>query len=120
MRFSPRKVSHHCRVGDDERPKRVGPNAEAVANVREFILSPREFTTRVGGLFLFVHDLVRLGADAAARGRVEQFRKGGAVSAYQRRLLALGPPGPPRAWQVAIPLGEAHNAGAAPSLRDLS
>src|ERR1700758_4095206 len=50
---------------DEERPVRVGPNAEAVANVREFVLSPREFTTRVGGLFLFVHDLVRLGADAA-------------------------------------------------------
>ena len=50
---------------DDERPKRVGPNAEAVANVHDFVLSPREFTTRVGGLFLFVHDLVRFGADAA-------------------------------------------------------
>ncbi len=50
---------------DDERPKRVGPNAEAIANVHDFVLSPREFTTRVGGLFLFVHDLVRFGADAA-------------------------------------------------------
>src|SRR6266571_9431408 len=50
---------------DEERPFRVGPTAEAVANVRDFVLSPREFTTRVGGLFLFVHDLVRLGADAA-------------------------------------------------------
>src|ERR1700736_5413780 len=40
---------------DEERPKRAGPNAEAVANVRDFTLTPREFTTRVGGLFLFVH-----------------------------------------------------------------
>ena len=47
---------------------RVGPNAEAVANIRDFVLSPREFTTRVGGLFLFVHDLVRLAADALALG----------------------------------------------------
>jgi len=52
---------------DAERPKRIGPSAEAVANVRDFVLSPREFTTRVGGLFLFVHDLVRLAADALAR-----------------------------------------------------
>jgi len=53
---------------DEERPKRVGPSAEAVANVRDFVLSPREFTTRVGGLFLFVHDLVRLDSDALALG----------------------------------------------------
>src|SRR6516164_3356968 len=53
---------------DEERPKRVGPSAEAVANVRDFVLSPREFTTRVGGLFLFVHDLVRLDCDALAVG----------------------------------------------------
>jgi len=53
---------------DEERPIRVGPNAEPVANVQEFILSRREFTTRVGGLFLFVPDLVRLdGDDALAR-----------------------------------------------------
>jgi len=53
---------------DEERPIRVGPNAEAVANVQDFILSPREFTTRVGGLFLFVPDLVRLDSgDALAR-----------------------------------------------------
>src|SRR5437660_7727887 len=53
---------------DEERPKRVGPNAEAIANGRDFILSPREFTTRVGGLFLFVHDLVRLASDSLALG----------------------------------------------------
>src|SRR5437879_4916859 len=53
---------------DEERPARVGPSAEAVANVRDFLLSPREFTTRVGGLFLFVHDLVRLDGDALALG----------------------------------------------------
>jgi transposase len=53
---------------DEERPIRVGPNAEAVANVQDFILTRREFTTRVGGLFLFVPDLVRLdGDDALAR-----------------------------------------------------
>jgi transposase len=54
---------------DEERPARVGPNAEAVANVQDFILTKREFTTRMGGLFLFVPDLVRLdGDDTLARG----------------------------------------------------
>jgi hypothetical protein len=54
---------------DEERPARVGPNAEAVANVQDFTLTEREFTTRMGGLFLFVPDLVRLdGDDALAHG----------------------------------------------------
>jgi len=53
---------------DEERPALVGPSTEAVADVRSFALSPREFTTRVGGLFLFIADLVRLDADALALG----------------------------------------------------
>ena len=53
---------------DDERPAMVRPNAEAIANVNEFTLAPREFTTRVGGLFLFLHDLVHLDGDALAHG----------------------------------------------------
>jgi hypothetical protein len=54
---------------DEERPFRVGPNVEAIANVQDFSLAEREFTTRMGGLFLFVPDLVRLdGDDALARG----------------------------------------------------
>ncbi len=53
---------------DEERPVRVAPNAEAVANVHDFALAPREFATKVGGLFLFVADLVRLDGDALARG----------------------------------------------------
>ena len=48
---------------DEERPFRVGPTVEAIANVRDFSLTQREFTTRVGGLFLFVPDLVRLDGD---------------------------------------------------------
>jgi len=47
---------------DDERPPVVGPTIEPVADVREFSLAPRRFLTRCGGLFLFVADLVRLGA----------------------------------------------------------
>ena len=52
---------------DEERPVLIGPTTEAVADVRAFALSPREFTTRVGGLFLFVPDLIRLDCEALAR-----------------------------------------------------
>jgi hypothetical protein len=38
-----------------------------VADVREFSLAPRQFTTRCGGLFLFVADLVCLGTEKLAR-----------------------------------------------------
>jgi hypothetical protein len=51
---------------DEERPSRVGPTTEAVADVRALSLAPREFTTQVGGLFLFIADLVRLDLDALA------------------------------------------------------
>ncbi len=34
---------------DDERPIRLGPTIEPVADVRSFALSPREFSTRVAG-----------------------------------------------------------------------
>jgi hypothetical protein len=37
---------------DEERPIRVRPDAEAAANVHDFTLAPRAFTTRDGGLFL--------------------------------------------------------------------
>ena len=45
---------------DEERPQQPHPTVEPVANVRLFSLAPRTFTTRCGGLFLFVADLVRL------------------------------------------------------------
>src|SRR5712692_9560484 len=51
---------------DEERPASVGPTTEAVADVRSFVLGPRGFTTRVGGLFLFVPDLIRMDSDAVA------------------------------------------------------
>ena len=55
---------------DEERPDYPRPPIEPVADVREFTLAARAFTTRCGGLFLFVPDLVRLGVGqmaAAAR-----------------------------------------------------
>ncbi len=45
---------------DDERPEVPRPTIEPVADVREFALAPGKFTTRCGGLFLFVEELVRL------------------------------------------------------------
>jgi transposase len=52
---------------DEERPVRIGPSAQAVANVHDFVLSSREFATRMGGMFLFIPDLVRLDSDAWAQ-----------------------------------------------------
>jgi len=51
---------------DEERPIGVAPTTEAVADVRSFILTPGEFTTRLGGLFLFIPDMVRLNLDDLA------------------------------------------------------
>jgi hypothetical protein len=55
------------RRADEERLEHLGPIAEAVADVREFALQPgTRFTTRCGGLFLFLPDLVRLQLDQIA------------------------------------------------------
>jgi hypothetical protein len=54
---------------DDERLPRIGPATEVVADVCSFSLSPREFTTRVGGLFLFVPELVRLDSQLLGTAR---------------------------------------------------
>ena len=48
---------------DEERPDYPRPTIEPVADVRDFALQPRKFTTQCGGLFLFVPDLVRLQAE---------------------------------------------------------
>jgi transposase len=52
---------------DDERPEAPRPTVEPVADVREFALTPGKFTTRCGGLFLFVRELVRLQLEQLAR-----------------------------------------------------
>jgi hypothetical protein len=39
---------------DEERPVRSRPEAAAVANIKELNLSPRQFRTKFGGLFLFI------------------------------------------------------------------
>jgi hypothetical protein len=52
---------------DEERPTRPHPTKEPIADVRNFSLAPRRFTTRCGGLFLFVPELVRLNLDRVAK-----------------------------------------------------
>jgi transposase len=52
---------------DEERPARLRPTVEAVADVRELVLADRRFSTACGGLFLFVPDLVRLGVGSLAK-----------------------------------------------------
>ena len=60
FRVAEQQCEFFARRLDEERPAAVGPTTEAVADVRAFSLAPRHFTTQVGGLFLFVADLVRL------------------------------------------------------------
>lgn len=56
------------RRGDDERPEQVGPSTEPIADVRRFTVVPHtQFSTRCGGLFLFLPELVRLELDTLAR-----------------------------------------------------
>ena len=52
---------------DEERPAHLRPTVEAVADVREFVLEGRRFSTSCGGIFLFVPDLVRLDVDFLAK-----------------------------------------------------
>jgi len=48
---------------DDERPNRLRPTREPIADVRALSLAPRRFPTRCAGLFLFLPDLIRLQLD---------------------------------------------------------
>lgn len=48
------------RRADEERPETLRPEAAAVANVRQLDLSPRQFRTQFGGLFLFVPYLAQI------------------------------------------------------------
>lgn len=52
---------------NQERPQSPRPTIEPVANVAEFSLAPRQFTTHCGGLFLFLPDMLALGLDKLAQ-----------------------------------------------------
>lgn len=51
---------------DDERPARTGPERASRADVRNFQLVPATFETHVGGLFVLLPLLVKLGLDRLA------------------------------------------------------
>jgi hypothetical protein len=55
------------RLDEERTPPGPQPTIEPVADVREFALSARKFTTRCGGLFLFASDLVGLDLERLAR-----------------------------------------------------
>jgi transposase len=74
---------------DDERPEYPRPTIEPVADVRAFSLAPGRFTTRFGGLFLFIPDLIQLNIDQlAASARLPGSRMIPAAHAL-RACLAL-------------------------------
>lgn len=52
---------------DEERPDGVRPTIEAVADVRSFHLPQGKFTTKCGGLFLFLPDLAAMDVDGLAK-----------------------------------------------------
>ena len=77
------------RRGDEERGARVGVTAAEVADVRDVDFTPREFRTEVGGLFLFVPMLAKMGFDGImARAKLPGSRMVPAGAAM-RSLLAL-------------------------------
>ncbi|MEQ1872002.1 MAG: hypothetical protein ABL961_18455 [Vicinamibacterales bacterium] len=52
---------------DEERPGRPRPTVQPTADARAFSLTPRQFDTQCGGLFLFIPELARLQLDEIAR-----------------------------------------------------
>ncbi len=56
------------RRGDEERPQRPRATIEPVADARRFVLTPGQFQTRCGGLFLFIPQLLELSLDTLSSG----------------------------------------------------
>ena len=73
---------------DEERAQQPRPTVEPVADVRTFVLPSGGFTTNVGGLFLFLADLVRLGVDdLAAKAKLPGSRMIPAAHALRASLV---------------------------------
>jgi len=84
------------RRGDEERRPRARPERAAVADVRQLELSPRQFRTKFGGLFLFAPYLAQLPLEEMMRqARLPGSRMIPAAHAI-RSLLALKLWGNPR------------------------
>lgn len=77
------------RRADEERPDRVRPVPADVADIRALDLSPRQFRTRFGGLFLFVPLLVEADLKTIVRKAGLPGTKQVPADAAVRSLLAL-------------------------------
>jgi len=77
------------RRGDEERRARAAATPAATADVRAVDFSPREFRTDVGGLFLFVPLLARLGFDTIMERAGLPGSRMVPAGAAMRSLLAL-------------------------------
>ena len=77
------------RRADEERRARVSVDRAATADVRLFDLSPREFRTEVGGIFLFVPMLAEIGFDELMTDVGLPGTKMVPAGAAMRSLLAL-------------------------------
>jgi hypothetical protein len=55
------------RRADSERPQTPRPTADAIADVRQFSMEERDFTTHAGGLFLLLPLIARLDFDSLVR-----------------------------------------------------
>jgi hypothetical protein len=74
---------------DEERPDRPRPERAEVADVGALDLSPRNFRTRFGGLFLFLPDLAQLKLDQIVRKSQLPGSKMIPAAHAMRSLLAL-------------------------------
>jgi len=73
---------------DEERSQQPRATVEPVADVRSFVLPSERFTTNVGGLFLFLPDLVRLGVeDLAEKAKLPASRMIPAAYALRASLV---------------------------------
>jgi hypothetical protein len=77
------------RRADDERPDQVRPETASAADVRALDLSPRQFRTKFGGLFLFVPLLVEADLNTIIRQTGLPGTKQVPADAALRSLLAL-------------------------------
>lgn len=77
------------RRADDERPDQVRPETADVADVRALDLSPRQFRTKFGGLFLFVPLLVEADLNTIVRKAGLPGTQQVPADAAMRSLLAL-------------------------------
>lgn len=77
------------RRNDEERPPSARPDAAHVADVRQLELTPRDFRTSYGGLFLFMPSLVEIGFDDIIKKAKLPGSKMIPAACAMRSLLAL-------------------------------